>query len=142
MEAAAGRRRDIFLEDPDDSVPNHPDRTASDRIAKAIRHIQHQRLAALSRRLAEARTRQQVSVIDELIAILEERNLHGKRRIDRVVRNWLQRLEAEVGVPVPRKVLRARNTARLHGALLDWMETVLEELIPERGARAHDSDAD
>lgn len=106
------------------------DTTPPERIAMANRQIRNQTDASISRRLTEARTRQQRSVIDELIALLEERNLDGERRVDRAVRQCLRRLEAEVGLPVPQKVLRARNTARLHGALLDWMETVLDESHP------------
>jgi hypothetical protein len=113
--------------------------TSPDRIAMANRQIRNQSVASISRRLADARTRQQLSVIDELIALLEERNLDGERRIDQVVRKWLRRLETEIGTPVPRRVLRARNTVRLHGALLDWMETALDELIPERCRLSGDS---
>jgi hypothetical protein len=118
------------------------DTTPPERIAMANRQIRKQSVASISRRLAEARTRQQLSVIDELIALLEERNLDGERRIDQVVRKWLRRLETEIGTPVPRRVLRARNTVRLHGALLDWMETALDELIRARRGRSGDADLD
>jgi hypothetical protein len=118
------------------------DTTPPERIAMANRQIRNQSVASISRRLADARTRQQLSVIDELIALLEERNLDGERRIDQVVRKWLRRLETEIGTPVPRRVLRARNTVRLHGALLDWMETARDELIRERRGRSGDADLD
>jgi len=110
-----------------------------ERIAMANWQIRNQTLASISRRLTESRIRQQRTVIDELIAVLEERNLNGERRVDWAVRQRLRRLEAEVGLRVPQKLLRARNTARLHGALLDWMETVLDELIPERCRLSGDS---
>jgi hypothetical protein len=38
--------------------------------------------------------------------------------------------------------VRARNTVRLHAALLDWQETLLDEQVPERKGfpDAHDAD--
>ena len=45
-------------------------------------------------------------------------------------------------MPLPRKAVRARNTVRLHAALLDWQETLLDALRPERlrFADVHDTD--
>lgn len=111
---------------------NHPDATLPYRYAEPNVQLRNNRLATMRRHYATMRTRQTIAVIDEVIEVLEERNLEGERRIDRGVRKLVRRLEAEVDVPLPRQVLRARNTARLHGAVLDWMETVVDQLIPER----------
>ena len=62
----------------------------------------------------------------ERINLLEERHLTGERSFDRNLRQRLYGLEHEVGVPLPRKAVRARNTVRLHAALLDWQETLLD----------------
>jgi hypothetical protein len=103
-----------------------------DRIARAGSEIWERRTTALRRRLRGSRMRQRVVAIDSLIAILEERHLTGERTFDRVLRQRLYRLEHEVGLPLPRKAVRARNTVRLHAALLDWQETLLDEMMPER----------
>ncbi len=95
--------------------------TRPERIATANLQIRIQALASINSRLKVGRSRQRFAVIDELLAVLEERHLDGERRIDEVVCQRLRRLEALVGLPVPREVLRARNTVRLHAALLDWM---------------------
>jgi hypothetical protein len=112
-----------------------------DRIARAGSEIWERRTSATRRRIRGSRVRQRVAAIDSLIAILEERHLTGERTFDRVLRQWLYHLEHEVGLPVPRKAVRARNTVRLHAALLDWQETLLDEMIPERlhFADVHDS---
>ena len=106
--------------------------TDGDRIARAGSEIWERRTSSMRRRLRSSRIRQRVEAIDALIAILEERHLTGERTFDRVLRQRLYHLEHEVGLPVPRKATRARNTVRLHAALLDWQETLLDEMIPER----------
>lgn len=103
-----------------------------DRIARAGSEIWERRTTAMRRRLRGSRMHQRVVAIDSLIAILEERHLTGERTFDRVLRQRLYRLEHEVGLPLPRKAVRARNTVRLHAALLDWQETLLDEMMPER----------
>lgn len=108
----------------------------AERLGSANREIQDHESAADLRRTAAARTRRQLHLMDDLIGTLEERNLRGERRVDRSVRKWVRRLQEEVAVPLPRRVLRARTTARLHGALLDWMEGVFCELVPEGRNRA------
>lgn len=104
---------------------------AAERAAGTNSPIAGQSLAAV-RRLDAHGVRRQVAVIDALLYVLEERHLSGDRRVDEVVAQWLRRLGDEVALPLPREVVRARDTIRLHGALLDWMETVLDELIPGR----------
>ena len=114
----------------------------ADQIARAGREIWDRRIASVRRRLQGSRIRQRVTAIDSLINVLEERHLTGERNFDRNLRQRLHRLEQEVGMPLPRKAVRARNTVRLHAALLDWQETLLDSLVPERShfPDAHDSD--
>ena len=85
---------------------------------------------ALERRRAQARMR--VRAVDDVLDVLELMHLKRDRVIDRMVRARLRRLEEEVGLPLPRRVTRARNTVRLHSALLDWQDTVLDQVVPGR----------
>jgi hypothetical protein len=114
----------------------------SDLIARAGREIWERRKVSLRRRLDGSAIRRRLSAIDSLINLLEERHLTGERSFDRNLRQQLYGLEHEVGVPLPRKAVRARNTVRLHAALLDWQETLLDALRPERlrFADFHDTD--
>ncbi len=104
----------------------------SDLIAQAGREIWERRLQSIRRHLDGSGLRERIAAIDLLLDQLEERHLTGERTFDRVLRQRLHRLEGEVGLPLPRKALRARNTVRLHAALLDWQETLLDLLLPER----------
>jgi hypothetical protein len=104
----------------------------ADVIAQGGREIWERRMASLRRRRDGSRVRRRITAIDSLVNVLEERHLIGERTVDRVVRRSLGRLEDEVGMALPRKALRARNTVRLHAALLDWQETLLDTLLPER----------
>lgn len=105
--------------------------TAGRGIAAASREIWSQGHASLQRRRMEARICGRRALVEDLIAALEARNLAGNRYVDRMMRGWVRRVGTAVGVPVPRNVLRASNTARLHGALLDWMEGVIDDCVPE-----------
>lgn len=115
---------------------------SGDLIAQAGREIWERRIASLRRRLDGSDIRRRIAAIDTMINQLEERHLTGERTFDRVLRQRLHHLEDEVGVPLPRKAVRARNTVRLHAALLDWQETLLDALLPERlrFPDVHDSD--
>ncbi len=97
-----------------------------DLIARAGREIWDRRISSLRRRVDGTRIRRRIKAIDSLIDQLEERHLTGERSFDRGLRQRLYSLEHEVGIPLPRKAIRARNTVRLHAALLDWQETLLE----------------
>ncbi len=97
-------------------------------LAVANRQIRCEGADAESRRLHERRARARLSIIDQLITAVEERNLRGPGRVDHAVRHCLGGLEARVGVAVPRRVLRAPSTTRLHDELLDWKETLRVEL--------------
>lgn len=89
-------------------------------------------VVAMSRHQRAASARRRVAAIDEMLDVLEHMHLNRERTIDRLVRTRLRRLELEVGLPLPRRVVRARNTVRLHAALLDWQDVVLDEVVPGR----------
>ncbi len=103
-----------------------------DRLAHAVRDIWDDRTASARSRFDTARVQDQLAAVDALVCLLEERNLAGRRAMDRPLRKRLYQLQDQVGVPLPRKAVRARNTARLHAVLLDWQEGVLDLLIPKR----------
>ena len=84
--------------------------------------------------LRRARARRRIAAIDEMLDELERMHLDRNRVISRMVRCRLRRLEQEVGMPLPRRVVRARNTVRLHAALLDWQDEVLDAVVPARRA--------
>jgi hypothetical protein len=110
-----------------------PDRLSpSAHIAEAADEAWTARRTSIDRRVARYRTRQRLAAIDDMLATLEARHLAGERTFDRLTRARLSRLEKVVGLPLPRKALRARNTVRLHAALLDWQEDLLDEIVPER----------
>jgi uncharacterized membrane protein len=68
-----------------------------------------------------------------LVQTVEEINLSGRgRQPDPLIPHRLRRLEAAIGRPVPDAVQRARNAHRLHAALMDWQEDLLDEAYPAR----------
>ena len=103
-------------------------------IAVAANQAWTARSDSLRESLEHARARRRVGAIDEMLDVLELMHLNRDRVIDRMVRLRLRRLEEEVGLPLPRQVGRARNTVRLHAALLDWQDEVLDQLVPARRA--------
>lgn len=98
---------------------------AASELTAARRSFKHSRNRERSLRCPIAR-------IDHLLAVLEARNLDGARDIDASIRAELDRLPRAVGVPLSCDVKLARNTRRLHAALLDWQELVLDSLKPTR----------
>jgi hypothetical protein len=103
-------------------------------IAPAASQAWAARSAALGQSLERARARRRVGAIDEMLDVLERMHLNRDRVIDSMIRCRLRRLEQEVGLPMPRQVVRARNTVRLHAALLDWQDEVLDQVFPWRRA--------
>ncbi len=105
----------------------------NDSIEMSARHVA---------RADDVRHRHIFADVDALIDLLEERNLGGRRTVDRDLRQRLRLLEAEIGFPLPRKVMRASTTRRLHGVLLDLRETLLDLFRPGRLAYpdVHDQD--
>lgn len=90
---------------------------------------------ARGRRDTDRRRRQAVQAVDDLINALEDINLTGRgRRQAALTPGMLLRLEVESGRPLPAKVSEARTPVRLHSALLDWQEELLDEAVPGRAA--------
>ena len=107
------------------------------RISRRGIAVASQELAAARRRSRQSRNAERalwrrIHTIDHLLGVLEDRNLDGTQNIDAAIREELDRLPRAVGLPLPCDVKLARNTRRLHAALLDWEEEVLNTLVPAR----------
>ena len=99
--------------------------------------VASQELSAARRRTRQSRESERalwrrIHTIDHLLGVLEARNLDGTQGIDATIRAELDRLPRLVGLPLPCDVKLARNTRRLHAALLDWDEQVLDTFVPAR----------
>jgi hypothetical protein len=71
--------------------------------------------------------------VDALVETVEEINLSGRGRQQApLIPHRLRRLEVEIGGPVPQAVHGARNGHKLHAALMDWQEELLDEACPAR----------
>ena len=78
------------------------------------------------------RTRRAIAAVDDLISEVEEVNLlRGAKTSAAMFKTKLLGVESAAG-PAPAAVKAASNTARLHGGLMDWLEDLLTESVPER----------
>jgi hypothetical protein len=85
----------------------------------------YQRMAGRHRRL-----RAPLVAIDRIIDVLELRHLAGRTSLDDRVCRELEHLAALV--PLTDEVTAAVDTRKLHSALLDLQEEVLEAVVPSR----------
>ena len=91
-----------------------------------------QRRAADAARVRRIRI-QHLSRLERIVEIVELRNLHRDRQVPPEMWAELQELDSSLPVRAPAALWRARNTARLHDALLDWEAELLDEVAPHRG---------
>jgi hypothetical protein len=102
-------------------------------IAHANADLARQRDVWLAGRRQALERRRVLHAVDRFLDTVEESNLAGHgRRLDPLMRRRLRRLEVEVGRPLPGTARRAPTGHRLHEALLDWQE----ELLNHAGLRA------
>jgi hypothetical protein len=109
-------------------------------IARASAEFVGQRRAWLTDRRENARRRQTVRVVDALLDDVEEINLSRRGRLkDPLIPLRVRRLQNSLRDSVPAAVLHARTGHRLHAALLDWQDSLLDDMSPARaGYRADD----
>lgn len=106
-------------------------------IRRASAEASRARDEALARLVRERQRRRAVRAVDELVDALEDLNLSGRgRQTTALMPGWLRRLELEACRPLPPRVSQARNPVRLHAALLDWQEELLDEAVPGRALYA------
>ncbi|MBV8195637.1 MAG: hypothetical protein JOY80_08925 [Candidatus Dormibacteraeota bacterium] len=101
--------------------------TAIDEMGEAKRR-------ALERRSLRRRRLHQLAQLERIVEDVEVRNLQRDRQVPPEMWRELQELESALPVPAPPALWRARNTARLHDALLDWEAELLDEVAPHRVA--------
>ena len=91
----------------------------------------------------ERRRRRRLAQMQRLERILEDVEMHNLQR-DRQVppEMWkeLSQLDEVLPVRAPARLWQARNTARLHDAILDWEGELLDEVAPHR--RSYDDTRD
>lgn len=105
-------------------------------LTRACDDLRRERATARAEEEARRRTRHVVRAVDELINEVEDVNLQrGGKTPAGVFKAQLLDLEAVAG-PVPPMTRAARTTARLHAALMDWLENLLNDAIPERSMYA------
>lgn len=75
---------------------------------------------------------QQLARLERVVEDVEMRNLHRDRQVPSEMWTQLQELDHLLPVRAPASLWRARNTARLHDALLDWEADLLDEVAPHR----------
>jgi hypothetical protein len=85
----------------------------------------------------KARRRLRIEHVQRLERVLdsvEHHNLQRDRQVPPAMWRQLAELEGILPVPAPAALWQARNTARLHDALLDWEADLLDEVAPHRVA--------
>jgi hypothetical protein len=103
-------------------------------MAGANRDIRAAAAASAEAARRRAGARRGVAAIDEVLGAVEEHHLARLPRQVRLLREWRDHLEQRGGLTVPRHILTLENTARLHEALLDWQEELLDQLVPGRAS--------
>jgi hypothetical protein len=102
------------------------------------------RLAVANRAIREAagdfdvavalrrQSRRRIEAVDMVLEAVEQHHLAGRPRRVPPLPEWIAWLEQEGGLPVPAHILELRNTVRLHGALMDWQQELLDAASPGR----------
>jgi len=109
-----------------------PRREGTTRLAEASR-IARDAAAGVMPGQVRAALRAPVHAIDRLLDDLERLNLRGGAGTEApAVRDWLARVEGEVGAPAPAWVREVPDTVRLHAAVLRWQGQLLDRCRPDR----------
>ncbi len=110
-------------------------------IARASAEIRAAHRAAGDGRRAALAWRRCLLAIDRCLERLEEAHAAtGVTAPAGLGRGLLAELEATTGLHPPAAVRRARDSYRLHDALLTWQSEVLDALVPERSVQYPDLD--
>jgi hypothetical protein len=72
--------------------------------------------------------------LERVLDSVEHHNLQRDRQVPPAMWKQLAELEGALPVPAPPALWQARNTARLHDALLDWEADLLDNVAPQRVA--------
>ena len=74
----------------------------------------------------------QIRRLERVLEAVEMHNLHRDRQVPPAMWRELQELDSLLPVPAPPALWQARNTARLHDAILDWQAELLDITTPQR----------
>jgi hypothetical protein len=74
----------------------------------------------------------QIRRLERVLEAVEMHNLHRDRQVPPAMWRELQELDTLLPVPAPPALWQARNTARLHDAILDWEAELLDVTTPQR----------
>jgi hypothetical protein len=80
--------------------------------------------------------RRGIDAIDEVLEAVEQHHLDRRPRSVPPLPEWVATLE-QGGLSIPSYILGLRNTKRLHGALLDWQDELLNMALPGRAQLTH-----
>jgi hypothetical protein len=78
------------------------------------------------------RARRAIEAIDAVLEAVEQHNLSRRPRRLPLLSPWSAHLEEQGRLTIPPHILQLQNTARLHGALMDWQDELFNELVPGR----------
>ena len=94
---------------------------------------------AAKARAADEKARRQLRIehiqrLERVLDSVEHHNLQRDRQVPPAMWRQLAELEGMLPVSAPPALWQARNTARLHDALLDWEADLLDQVAPHRVA--------
>jgi hypothetical protein len=70
--------------------------------------------------------------LERLLEDVETHNLARDRVVTEAMWQELHNLDDVLPVRAPARLWTSRNTARLHGAILDWEAEILDQVAPQR----------
>jgi hypothetical protein len=93
------------------------------------------RFAVAGLAVTAARRRQArrgIEAVDMVLEAVEQHHLARRPRFVPPLPEWIACLEERGGLSVPAHILAMRDTVRLHGALMDWEDELLNAVLPGR----------
>ena len=109
-------------------------------IQDAILDIDTAKARAADRRRRHRIRMAQLQRLERILEDVEERNLHRDRQVPPEMWRELSELDGLLPVRAPERLWTAKNTAKLHDAILDWEGELLDEVAPHR--RSYDDTRD
>jgi hypothetical protein len=99
---------------------------------KAINEMDDANARAVERETQRRMRILQIQRLERVLERVEMHNLHRDRQVPPAMWRELQELDSLLPVPAPPALWQARNTARLHDAILDWEAELLDVTTPLR----------
>lgn len=83
-------------------------------------------------RIRRREARRGVEAIDAVLHAVEEHHLARLPRNVSLLPRWRALLEEKGGLSIPPHIEQIQHTVRLHDALMDWQDQLLDEAVPGR----------